>query len=388
MSCASCHSPETGFSYPDSLINASLGFVPGAVQARFGSRKPPSLAYAPFLANGLPHYDQTAQAYVGGLFWDGRAFDAVAQVHVPLTNPVEMNLRDSEEIVRMLESGPSARLFSETFGIAALHKPAAEVLSLAARAIVAYETSDEVSPYTSKYDAYLEGKAELTPQELLGLRLTTGTISGRPDTLPFKKSAHCMDCHGASTDLNRSKDLWTNSCYANLGVPRNPLAVNEPDLGLGAFLYRTLGWPTGLFGFDDPLRIDGAFKAPSLRNVDKRPHADFVKCYMHNGVFKSLKEVVHFYNTRNLTTIPGEVIDFTEPNPYSGLRGKPLWPQPEYPSPISLINASGKAAGRMVTPTQGMDLDATQIGNLKLTDAQEDAIVAFLKTLSDGYFKR
>ena len=43
----------------------------------------------------------------------------------------------------------------------------------------------------------------------------------------------------------------------------------------------------------------GKYKTTTLRNVDERPRADFVKAYMHNGYLKSLKEIVHFYNTRD-----------------------------------------------------------------------------------------
>jgi cytochrome c peroxidase len=95
---------------------------------------------------------------------------------------------------------------------------------------------------------------------------------------------------------------------------------------------------------------------------------------MHNGVFKSLREVVHFYNTRNLTTVPGEVIDFTSPDPYGSLAGVPLWPAPEVGTTSSLANPQGDPDG--------------QIGNLGLTPVEEDHIVLFLRTLSDGYFDR
>ena len=111
--------------------------------------------------------------------------------------------------------------------------------------------------------------------------------------------------------------------------------------------------------------------------MDKRPGAGFVKDYQHNGVFKSLKQVVHFYNARNLTTVPGEVIDFTQPNPYAGLKGTPLFPTPEYPNPATLLNATGSQGGA-----------ASFIGNLGLTDQEENDIVAFLQTLSDGAFKK
>jgi cytochrome c peroxidase len=82
----------------------------------------------------------------------------------------------------------------------------------------------------------------------------------------------------------------------------------------------------------------GKVKVPTLRNVDKR-EGDTVKAYAHNGFFKSLKEIVHFYNTRDVED----------------------WPEPEY------------------APTVNFD----ELGNLGLTDAEEDAIVLFMMTLSD-----
>jgi len=66
---------------------------------------------------------------------------------------------------------------------------------------------------------------------------------------------------------------------------------------------------------------------------------------------------------------PGEVIDFTQENPYANLRGRPLWPPPEVSSPQSLQNPSGDPNG--------------QVGNLGLTDQEEEHIVVFLKTLTD-----
>jgi cytochrome c peroxidase len=188
--------------------------------------------------------------------------------------------------------------------------------------------------------------------------------------------------------------LWTSSAYLNTGIPKNPNnpfytetdSVSNPagynpdgaayiDVGLGDFLYPSLGLPvgnngSGNNGSGDFLAINGTFKTPTLRNVDLRPSRDFVKCYGHNGFFKSLQQIVHFYNTRNLTSVPGEVIDFTQPNPYAKIRGKPLWPKPEYPSPTTLVNPTGQAG---------------QIGNLGLSPAQEADIVNFMSTLSDGY---
>jgi cytochrome c peroxidase len=101
-------------------------------------------------------------------------------------------------------------------------------------------------------------------------------------------------------------------------------------------------------------KFDGKIQVPTLRNVDMRPSPDFVKAYMHNGYFKSLKDVVHFYNTRDVLPRcapgdPGEMVT--------------CWPAPEDPT----------------------NLNKRQLGNLKLTDQEEDALVAFLKTLTDGY---
>ncbi|HTQ11950.1 MAG TPA: cytochrome c peroxidase [Fimbriimonadaceae bacterium] len=411
LACASCHAREAGFTYPGSSVNLWLGTAPGSLPKRFGNRKVPTLAYSTFLPAGPPHFDPDAQAYVGGLFWDGRADGSLVQVRGPLFNPNEMNDRDRDGaspqmVVDKIRSGPNAAEFRAVFGDDVFSRSTEAILGLLSKAIAAYEASPDVSPFTSKYDAYLQGKVRLTPQELLGMRLATGTLNGRPGGLPFKRSAHCMDCHSLSDNLSKSPDLFTNGCYANLGVPRNPLnpyyamtgrAANPAgynpdgrefvDPGLADPLYSLEGWP---FAAGDPLRAEGLFKAPTLRNVDKRPYPGFVKCYMHNGYFKTLKSVVHFYNTRNLTTSPGEVIDFTKTDPYAGLKGKPLWPKPECLDPGTLINPSGqRGIGNVRSPAPASnDPDAAEIGDLGLTDEQENAIVAFLKTLSDGYFQR
>lgn len=414
LACISCHDPSTGYTFPESATNKAHGMAPGAMPGRFGNRKPPTVAYAPFLAKGIPHYDKDAIAWVGGLFWDGRAKDAFAQVQFPFFNANEMNNQAHRTgrpdlIAKKLKAGPVAALFKQAYGPRVFDLTPEALFAKVSEAIVAYESSPEVSPFTSKYDAYLEGKAELTPEELLGLRLTTGTLNGRPNGLPFKKSAHCMDCHGTSSDLRVGPDLWTNSCYANLGVPRNDASpyftmidrVANPDgfnaegkayidLGLAGFIYPYYGWTPRKPHGPDPLHLIGTFKAPTLRNVDKRPSPDFVKSYMHNGYFKSLKDVVHFYNARNQTSVPGELIDYTKPDPYAGLKGKPLFPPPEYMDPTTLINPTGLSAlrGAPAVASNPMDPDAMQIGNLNLSERDENAIVAFLKCLTDGYFKR
>jgi cytochrome c peroxidase len=98
----------------------------------------------------------------------------------------------------------------------------------------------------------------------------------------------------------------------------------------------------------------GKFRVPTLRNVDMRPRPDFVKAYMHNGYFKSLQEVVHFYNTR-------DALPRCEP----GASGEKVscWPAPENPT----------------------NVNRRQLGNLGLTEQEEAELVSFLKTLTDGY---
>jgi cytochrome c peroxidase len=98
----------------------------------------------------------------------------------------------------------------------------------------------------------------------------------------------------------------------------------------------------------------GRFQVPTLRNVDKRPDPNFIKAYGHNGYFKSLKGIVHFYNTR-------DVLRHCHPNDPG--EGTSCWPAPETTA----------------------NMNTRFIGNLGLTDAEEDAIVVFLGTLSDGW---
>jgi cytochrome c peroxidase len=248
-----------------------------------------------------------------------------------------------------------------------------------ALSIAAFEGSPQVSPFSSKYDAYLAGWADLTREEKRGLRL-------------FKGKAHCANCHTVDERNGGEPPLFTDFTYDNLGVPRNPenpfykmdkvlvdgvpinpLGEKWVDLGLGEFL-RTLAssdaWRDLPYVQKNPILDlsaselaafaddnDGKQRVPTLRNVDKRPSCWFPKAYTHNGYFKSLKALVHFYNTRDvLPRCPG---NFTE---HEALEHH-CWPAPEVAE----------------------NVNKTELGNLHLTDRDEDAIVAFLGTLSDGW---
>jgi cytochrome c peroxidase len=232
-----------------------------------------------------------------------------------------------------------------------------------AEAIATFESSTELNPFTSKYDYVLAGKADFSAEEKAGYAL-------------FRSSAtHCNECHRDGGP--GEEPLFTDFTASNLGVPRNldlpfyrestpdqfgytanPLGTGFVDLGVGGFLRHGLQ----LSAEQNPnsqweklaSSFAGKFKVPTLRNVDMRPRPDFVKAYMHNGYFKSLNEVVHFYNTR-------DALPRCKPND----SGEKLscWPAPEY-----LINENKR-----------------QLGNLHLTDRQENQIVAFMRTLTDGY---
>ncbi len=304
-------------------------------------------------------------------------------------NNLVHNLGSPALVVSEVENGPYATLFRQAYGPNAFNQPTNQVFQQIVQAIAAWESTPEVSAFSSKYDAFLLGQANLNVNELDGFRLFTGTYNGRPNGQPYVRNAQCSSCHTLAPEPGQGPDLFTNSHYFNVGIPRNPnnpyykqtneasdpagynpLGENDVDLGLADYLY-----PDGGLVDGDPLAIKGTFKVPTLRNVDNRPEPAFVKDYGHNGVFKSLAQIVHFYNTRNLTTVPGEVIDFTKAHPYAGLKGKPLWPEPEVPSALTMINPAGHSIG-----------PGRHLGNLGLSPQQEADIVAFLQTLSDGYF--
>jgi cytochrome c peroxidase len=412
QACSSCHDPATGFRIPDSRVNLNYGVAVGALPRRVTNRSAPTIAYAAFLPEGPPsaHFQVRSNRksmdellFIGGLFWDGRARNLEEQATFPFQNPNEMNdlvhnVGSPELVVEKVRNSPYTDLFRRVYGANVFDQPTHAVFGDIVAAIGAYERSPEVSPFTSKFDAYRRRQTRLTQDELDGMRLMTGTWNGLTVGLPYTKNAQCIVCHGIEDHLADGNSMWTFSCYTNIGVPKNPDnpfyaqtdSVTNPvgynpygddyvDFGLGEIIYPINGLPRGnrgpgSNGHGDFLAINGGFKVPTLRNVDKRPHPGFVKAYMHNGVFKSLKEVVHFYNTRNLTTVPGEVIDFTQDDPYAHLQGQPLWPRPEVISPQALLNPTG-------IPGQ----DGGELGNLGLTDLEEDHIVAFLKTLTDGF---
>jgi cytochrome c peroxidase len=353
--CAFCHAPEAGFTGPDEGINKAGAVYEGAATGRFGNRKPPTSSYggdSPVL-----HYDKKEEHWVGGMFWDGRATgkklkDPLAeQAQGPFLNPLEQNLPDMKTVCAKVKDGPYASLFEQVWGKGSLDcgKKVSATYDKIGRSISAYERSKEANPFSSKYDGWLRKKVRLTDQELEGLKL-------------FEGKGKCAECHPSKPGPKGKPPLFTDFTYDNLGVPKNP---KNPFYGMpaqwnpegAAFVDTGLGGYLKQAGYE-PSRYEpemGKFKVPTLRNVDRRTSRGFVKAFGHNGYFKSLKEIVHFYNTRDVLGRCGKMSD---PIP-----GRNCWPEPE-------ISAN---------------LNREELGNLGLTEAEEEAIVAFMETLSDGY---
>jgi len=356
QSCASCHHPSFGTTGAESAVNATGSVYEGSVPGRFGNRRPPSAAYA---GDSPKLHQDEEKKWVGGMFWDGRATgdtlgDPLAeQAQGPFLNPLEHGLPSAAELVKRVCAARYGAAFRAAWGKDACTGKTELDYARIGRSIAAYERSRELSPFTSKYDAVLAGRAQLSPREASGLALFNG---------PGK----CAECHPAAPGPRGEPPLFTDFTYDNLGVPRNPLnpfyyqAAANPagtgwvDEGLGGFL-RERGGATEVY---EPEL--GKFKVPTLRNADLRirPAGTVVgeasKAYGHNGYFKTLREVVHFYNTRD-----------TLPSCAPGAQGERVscWPVPEV----------------------ARNVNKEEMGNLGLTPAQEEDIVAFLGTLSDGW---
>jgi len=374
QSCASCHGGEAGWTGAISEINEFGSVYEGSIDGAFGDRKPPSAAYAtqsPIFA----FHRQGGGLFIGGNFWDGRATGeklgnpAADQAQGPFLNPAEQALPDSACVVYFVcmatypvsledvysdacdiawpvDVGTQCAL---TGGFVVLDPEDATRVDAAynniALSIADYEASSEVNAFTSKYDFYLAKLVDLNDQERQGLKL-------------FNGKGKCSRCH-TSKEKKGQLPLFTDYSFDNLGVPRN---VYNPvydtrgsdwlDEGLGGFLAIRSEYA----GMAEEHK--GSQKVPTLRNVDLRPDPGFVKAFTHNGYFKTLKGIVHFYNTRDVKPVCDDPFATEAEAMDLG-----CWPEPEFSESVN----------------------DDELGNLKLTDAQEDAIVAFLKTLSDGY---
>ena len=343
QSCETCHSLNPipslkgirgivpGFVDPSNVKGVSPISV-GSIPRATGTLNAPSIAYASY----SPEFgwDEDEQIYVGGQFWNGRATNLLEQAKKPLLNPVEMAMLDELDVVNRIKSNPKyikdfQKIYQLNISDTSSDKAIQDTYTALATAISAFEQSGVFNKFNSKFDYYLAGTTQLSPTEKKGLDL-------------FQGKAGCSACHKMDVTVdskgNTIPPLFTYFGYDNIGLPRNMAIPGNPVADLG------LGGQDGI-----PQTEIGKHKVKTLRNIDLTPP------YGHNGVFKTLDDMVHFYNTRDVLK---KVKDNNSPE-----FAKTAWAAPEITS----------------------NINTTQIGNLGLTISEEKAIVEFLKTLTDDY---
>jgi cytochrome c peroxidase len=439
QSCASCHDPKAGFTAPSRAVNLLGSVMPGAMPFRFGPRKPPTATYATMSAD----FDINGPS--GGTFWDGRATGdvvtprifpdawgdpaepgsvanalaaldtpAVDQAMGPFLNDVEMNLPSAVELCKRVKASSYAGLWERAWG-----EP---INCSTARAPV----------------AAVDGLADLTYADLTHQRIafaigvfedTLNTFSSKRDVALATDEDGQFPLDGFTAEENEGHDLFydrTNSCarfchsssfradgtlpdelhtpangggFFNLGAPRNPFnpfylmrlvrddngnPINPDgfqfvDLGVGGVDFDGDGAP------DFPDR-KGEFKIPTMRNLVS---GNLPRAYFHNGYFKSLKGVIHFYNTRDMKPVctdrRGNPQQFVTEN-QALKRG--CWPVAEVEENIFACDDGehckvALAEGETFETWCDNPDNRRDIGNLCLTEEEEDALVTYLETLSD-----
>ena len=398
QSCGTCHVPTrafTGDPATDHGLPVPLG---GRTMDQTGFRNAPSLMYAsftpPFSLDGGP---------VGGFFRDGRASSLAAQAQAPFVTSFEMANADAREVVGRLQDSPATlAAFVAAYGNDALSDPQTALNDMGL-AIAAYETQDdEFHPFSSKFDYYLQGHAQLTPQEQNGLALYNNPGKG-----------NCTACHPSQRQSFSDHALFTDFSFDNIGVPRNwaipannaeavspidgaPLSiallpVDVPsdaeyayyDLGLCGPFVPAVGDANARPNLAATTSLCGVFKVPTLRNIA------VTTPYFHNGVFSGLHQVVEWYVTRDVNDNTGN-----NPNPVAaGPGGNPYMPggtfytaadgtpdlyeyndlPVKYDANVNIVEVP------YTPPTFGGGQAPT------LNAAEIDDLVAFLCTLTDGY---
>jgi cytochrome c peroxidase len=283
MSCATCHDPAHAYGPPDGRAVRE-----GGPELKTpGRRAVPSLRYTlnrtpiwshEYQANPLERITETEAVPTGGFAWDGRFNSLHEQAASPMLAASEMGNAGAADVASKLSRAPYAAEFREVFGASVFDDPEG-AFRKALLAIERFELEDgSFRPYSSKFDAYLDGKAHLTEGETRGLRWFSDPRKG-----------NCAACHRASRGADGSHPLFTDYTFAAAAVPRND---DIPDNRDPAY------YDLGLCG---PLRLDqqddkrgcGLFKTPTLRNVAAR------HVFFHNGRFHSLRDAVRFYVDRD-----------------------------------------------------------------------------------------
>lgn len=325
QSCATCHDPDHGFADPrDNVVSGAASL--GDDDVSVGKRNAPTAAYAMLIP---PFQVNSEGEFIGGQFHDGRVDDLAAQAALPPLGADEMGLADEATVIaRIMENSTYVDAFKSLFG-ETIFDEVDSAYSAMSEAIAAFETTDEFAPFDSKYDRFLKGEYQMTAQEELGRLLFFST-----------DSTNCSNCHQLQDSVGAENETFSNYEFHNTGSPRNDslLAANGDlvDKGLAENLAANSSSNVG------------KIKVPTLRNVA------VTGPYMHNGVFQDLRTVVLFYDKFNN---PSRSI-----NPETGTS----WKEAEYPDTVGLNELQNAPA---------------------LTDEEVDALVSFLKTLTDQRYE-
>ncbi|SMX29341.1 Methylamine utilization protein MauG precursor [Pelagimonas phthalicica] len=326
QSCATCHDPDHAFADPRGM--ASLGDDGVSI----GDRNAPTAMYAAH----IPEFHQADSGdWVGGQFHDGRAMTLEDQAGGPPLNPVEMGMADKAAVVaRLRENQDYVTGFDLLFGAGTLENDEAGYRAMT-QAIAAYERTEQFSPFDSKYDRYLRGEVALSDQEELGRVLFFS-----------KQFTNCNLCHQVNGSPMNPREVFTDFSYHNIGVPENKALRQQNGVALGTLDHGLAANPQ----MDGDPNQRGKFRTPTLRNVA------VTGPYMHNGIFADLRTVILFYNQYN-TKNPARRV-----NPETGAP----FPMPQIPGTLAVQEL-----------THGPALDDTRV----------DALVAFLKTLTDQRYE-
>src|SRR5271166_5454936 len=346
MACATCHDPRHAFG-PSNGLDVQLG---GKDMRQPGLRAVPSLRYLQVVPQFTEHYFESGEegdesvdnGPTGGLTWDGRVDRPREQARLPLLSPLEMANASPAAVVARVRKASYAGDLRQTFGDA-IFDDTDKAFASVIEALEAYQqNAEDFYPYSSRYDAYLAGSAQLSPQEARGLALFNDPEKG-----------NCGNCHRSRRGNDGTPPQFTDYGHIAIGVPRNRNIPANADP-----VFRDLG-------ACGPLRTDllgrgeycGLFRTPTLRNVALR------RSFFHNGAVHTLREAVAFYVERDTSAekwYPREPdgrvrkYDDLPPQYHANINGEP-------PFGIRPVNAPA--------------LSPAEIGD----------IVAFLGTLTDGY---
>ena len=331
QSCASCHDSDHAFIDPRPNLSSVDVTTPGAVSTgqddiSLGDINTPSAAYTAFVPEF--HFDAEEALFKGGLFLNGRASNLAEQATQPFLNPAEMQ-NTMENVVATVE-GKYADSMKSLYGEDIFDTTEAAFDAIA-DSIAAFEKTEQFATFDSKFDKVLKDEAAFSVEEQSGLDLFIAEDKG-----------NCAACHPVpDKNSNKVNSLFTDFSYDNLGVPENKLVRAQNNMEADYVDEGLLNNPVV-----DDSELKGAFRVASLRNVA------VTAPYMHNGVFRDLETVVHFYNSRDVRRAKNPETD-------TG------WEKAEI----------------------GSTKNTEELGDLGLSSDEINDIVAFLKTLTDERYE-